>query len=109
MIINCIVFYNCCQVITNRVTEGNHARWEIDDLKVPNVTDLLEDDVSDGNVGSCEPVSSCIPVGGALHPSMPSVADTDNDNVEQDHVIWRIMSFFENYADLQVIVIVIHQ
>ena len=74
-------------------------------MRVPNVTDLPEDDVSDGNVKSCHPISSCDPIGGALHPSVPSVMDTDNDTIEQDHVIWRIMSFFESYADLQVVMI----
>lgn len=32
------------------MTEGDHAVWEIDDLRVPNVTDLTEEDISDGNI-----------------------------------------------------------
>lgn len=55
---------------------------------------------------SFEPIKSCDTIGKALHPSVPpvmdTVMDTDKDFVEQDHVIWRIMSFFESYADLQV-------
>lgn len=78
-------------------------------MRVPNVTDLPEDDVTDGTVESCGPTSSCDPIGRALHPSVvPSVVDNDDiDSTEQDHVIWRIMSFFESYADLQVIIILL--
>ena len=33
-------------------------------------------------------------LGRELHPTLPPIIDV-NDVVEQDHVIWRIMSFFE--------------
>lgn len=38
------------QVITNRATEGSQTIWEVDDLRTPNITDLSEDDISDGDV-----------------------------------------------------------
>lgn len=75
--------YNQLEVITNRVTEGTHARWEIDDLRAPNITNLSEDDISDGR---------------ALHPPPPPIMNDDSDSV---NVFWRIMAFFESYADLQ--------
>lgn len=69
---------------------------------MPNISDLTQDDISDGSGGLCElMINSCDTIGRALHPTPPPIMDSD-EAVEQTSVIWRIMSFFESYADLQV-------
>jgi len=46
-------------------------------------------------------INSCDTIGRALHPAPPPIMNTD-EAVEQTNVIWKIMTFFESYADLQV-------
>ena len=46
-------------------------------------------------------ISSCDATGRALHPT-PLVTGDNDDVIEYDNVFWRIMSFFESYANLQV-------
>ena len=52
--------------------------------------------------GSCELViSSCDTTGRAFHPPVAPIMNNDNNN-NDINVFWRIMAFFESYADLQV-------
>ena len=86
---------------TSRATEGDHARWQLGDLKTPDLSNLTENDISDGRVCSCEQYyGSCDhpAAGRALKPAPPPPVMEE----EPIGLLRTVMSFFERYADLQV-------
>ena len=47
-------------------------------------------------------ITSCDTTGRALHPPAPPIMNDDSNNDNNVNVFWKIMAFFESYADLQV-------
>ena len=83
---------------THRATEGDHARWQIRDLKAPDLSNVSEHDLSDGIVWALLWIMWLPVAGRALKPAPPPPVEEE----EPISLFRAMMSFFERYADLQV-------